>query len=117
VVGQPIYVRNGLPRASADRFVDRHETSLTPETKRLSEAIPETTAEDVQRLVRSLMPRLRRVLTTPSWVEWFLTEVAFQMETADASPAAGKLDEVGAVATGDSGDQSEAEAAPLAQAA
>jgi hypothetical protein len=85
------YLRaNGLPRASADRLVDRHEISLDPERKRLSEAIAETTAEDVQRLVRSLLPRLKRILTTSSWVEWFSVEVAFQLELGDGFPTGGE---------------------------
>lgn len=94
------YLRaNGLPRASADRLVDRHEISLNPERKCLSEAIAETTAEDVQRLVRSLLPRLKRVLTTPSWVEWFSVEVAVQLGMGDGIPIVG-VDEATTVAEG-----------------
>jgi hypothetical protein len=55
-----------LPRASAERYIDQHQTSLKPQTKGLTETIPGTTEDDVRRPVRNLLPRLRRVLTTPS---------------------------------------------------
>jgi hypothetical protein len=107
------YLRaNGLPRATANRLVDRHETYLQPETKRLNEAIRETTADDVRRLVNSLLPRLRRVLTTPAWMEWFLVEVQYQWENAEAGPTNGRVDEVDPVATGDLGDPHKTEATP-----
>jgi hypothetical protein len=116
--GWAAYLRaNRLPRATTDRLVDRHEDSLKPETKRLIELIPETTEDDVRRLVSSLLPRLRKVLTTPSWVEWFLVEVAFQLDTADASLTSGRVDEADPVAKDDSADQSKTEVAPLRQAA
>jgi hypothetical protein len=116
--GWAAYLRaNALPRSSADRFVGRHETSLTTEIKRLGEAIPETTAEDVRRLVRGLLPRLRRVLTTPSWVEWFLVEVEYQLQTVNASSTGGRVDEAGAVAQGDSTVPIKTEVAPLTHAA
>jgi hypothetical protein len=110
------YLRaNRLPRASANRLVDQYEDSLVPETKRLNEAIPETTAEDVRRLVRSLLPRLRKVLTTPSWVEWFLVEIAFQLNTADASLTSGV--DADPAAKDDSAYPGKVELAPLTQAA
>jgi hypothetical protein len=91
--GWAAYLRsNNFSRATADRLVERHETSLESETKCLNEAIAQTTAEDVRRLVRSLLPRLRRVLTTPSWVEWFSVEVAVQLEMGDASPTGGGVE-------------------------
>jgi hypothetical protein len=105
------YLRaHGLPRASADRLVDRHETSLNPKTKRLIESIPETTADDVRHLVSSLLPRLRKVLTTPSWVEWFSVEVASQLGMGDGIPIVG-VDEATPVADGDSGGPSRTEVA------
>jgi hypothetical protein len=116
--GWAAYLRlHGLPRATADRYVGQHEASMMPVTKRVRESITETTGDDVRRLVRSLLPRLRKVLTTPSWVEWFLVEIAFQLETADASPTSGRVEEADPVATGDSGGSSKTEGAPLTQAA
>jgi hypothetical protein len=112
------YLRaNGLPRASADRLVDRYEASLEPEIKCLSEAIAETTAEDVTKLVRDLMPRLRRVLKTAAWMEWFTVEVQHQWQTADASSTGEPVDEAGPVAQGDSIVPIKTEVAPLTQAA
>jgi hypothetical protein len=111
------YLRaNGLPRASADRLVDRYEASLEPETKCLSEAIAETTAEDVTKLVRSLLPRLKRILTTPSWVEWFSVEVAFQLELGDGFPTGGEHATM-SVANGDSGNMPATRVLPISQAA
>jgi hypothetical protein len=116
--GWAAYLRaNGLPRASVERYVGQHEALVRPKQIDPPETVSETNADDVRRLVRSLLPRLRRVLTTPAWVEWFLTEVAFQMETADASPSAGKVDEMGAAATGDSGDPPKPEVQSLTVAA
>jgi hypothetical protein len=116
--GWAAYLRaHGLPRASANRLVDRHQISLQPEIKRLSGAIPETTAEDVTKLVRDLMPRLRRVLKTASWMEWFTVEVQHQWESADASSTAGRVGEAGAVAQGDSTVPIKTEVASLTQAA
>jgi hypothetical protein len=116
--GWAAYLRlHGLPRATAERYIGQHEASMLPDTKRVSESITETTGDDVRRLVRSLLPRLRKFLTTPSWVEWFLVEVAFQLETADASPTGGGVEEAAPAAKGDSGDSSKTEGAPLTQAA
>jgi len=102
--GWASYLRSAsLPRASADRYVRQHEATLNPsQTKRLSESISEPTADDVRRLVTGLLPRLRRVLTTPSWVEWFLVEVAFQLEAADESPTGGGGEGASHVATSES---------------
>jgi hypothetical protein len=116
--GWAAYLRaNALPRATANRLVDRHETSLKTETKGLSEAIPETTAEDVRRLVRTLLPRLRRILTSPEWVEWFCAEVAFRLETADAGPSGGRVDEACPGAKGDPCGLHAAEVPALSHAA
>jgi hypothetical protein len=79
--GWAAYLRtNRLARATADRYVSRHESLLNPPSeKRLAESISEPTEDDVRRLVRSLLPRLRRVLTTREWVDWFAEEVALQL--------------------------------------
>jgi hypothetical protein len=112
------YLRaNGLPRASADRLVDRYEASLEPETKCLTEAIAETTDAEVRRLVHSLLPRLRKVLKTSAWMEWFLVEVQYQWESADESSTAGRVGEVGTIANGDCGKPNETELAPRSVAA
>jgi hypothetical protein len=46
-----------LPRATADRYVNRHQESMEPTSNRLNEAIDEPTMEDVKKLVQKLMPR------------------------------------------------------------
>lgn len=69
-----------LPRATADRYVSRHESLLIPPAeKRLSEAITETTEDGIRRLVRSLLPKLRPLLTSRDWVDWSAEEVALQL--------------------------------------
>ena len=80
--GWAAYLRaHKLPRASADRHVATHESRLNPPSeKRLTEAISEPTEDDIRRLVCSLLPRLRRVLTTRDWVDWFAEEVAVQLK-------------------------------------
>lgn len=79
--GWAAYLRSQkLARATADRYVLRHEATLNPPLeKRLTEAVSEPTEDDIRRLVRSLLPRLRRVLTTREWVDWFAEEVALQL--------------------------------------
>jgi hypothetical protein len=112
------YLRSqDLPRATAERYIDRHEALSNPKQIESCEAIPETTAEDVRRLVRNLMPRLRRVLKTQSWMEWFLTEVQYQWETADSDSTGGRVNDSGPVAEGDSGDPNGTEATALSAAA
>lgn len=54
-----------IPRATADRLVQRYERSLHPNTNRLSESISEPTERDIQNLVARVLPKLRRVLRTP----------------------------------------------------
>ena len=87
--GWAAYLRSEkLARATADRYVSRHESLLNPPSeKRLTEAVSEPTEDDIQRLVRSLLPRLRRVLTTREWVDWFAEEVAVQLAMGDEGPA------------------------------
>jgi ElaB/YqjD/DUF883 family membrane-anchored ribosome-binding protein len=68
--GWTAYLRSErLSRATADRYVSRHESLLNPPEKRLTEAISKPSEDDIRRLVRSLLPRLRRVLTTREWID------------------------------------------------
>jgi hypothetical protein len=77
-----------LPRATADRLVIRHHASMAaPAENLLTEAIPEPTLEDVQRLVRQLLPKLRRILTTQELVGEFIHRVVQQL--ADRSQQGG----------------------------
>jgi hypothetical protein len=67
---------HGIPRATADRLVARHQQSLDPSANRLNEATSKPTAEQVEKLFNSLRPRLRRVLVTPGSVYQFVLVLA-----------------------------------------
>jgi hypothetical protein len=115
--GWAAYLRSqDLPRATAERYIGRVEVLSNPNQIEPRETISEPTAEDVRRLVRSLMPRLRRVLKTPAWMEWFTVEVQYQWESADASSTAVRVDEA-EVVPGDSGGPSKTVVLALTPAA
>jgi len=67
---------HGIPRATADRLVARHQRSLDRNANRLSEATSEPTAEQVQKVFNSVWPRLRCVLVTPSSIYQFVLALA-----------------------------------------
>jgi hypothetical protein len=116
--GWAAYLRScELPRASAERYIRQHELVLSPKQIDSPETFSEPSDEDVRRLVRKLMPRLRWVLKTASWMEWFLVEVQNQWETADASATGAQRDEAAPGAKGNSGDPSGTEVALLSGAA
>lgn len=71
------YLReNRIPRATADRYVNRHEATLAPSSeKRLTEAISVPTEQDVYQLVRKLLPQMLRVLTTQEAAFTFVVEM------------------------------------------
>ena len=54
-----------IPRASADRLVQRYERSLDPSPNRLTESISEPTEEEIQKSLKAVLPRLRKMLRTP----------------------------------------------------
>jgi hypothetical protein len=63
-----------MPRATADRYVQRWERSLEPtKANCLTESISAPTEEEVTRMVTRLKPKLLRVLTTKDAVEQFLS--------------------------------------------
>ena len=97
--GWASYLRSAsLPRASADRYVRQHEAMRNPsQTKRLSESISEPTEDDTRRLVRNLLPKLRKVLTTSESVSLFVREVVRHFER--------EVDGIGSVAEGGSSPQ------------
>lgn len=85
--GWAAYLRSlSIPRASADRYVTQHELSLIPKGKRITEAISVPTEYIIQRLVRRLLPQVRRILTTPQSVSWFAAEVTAQLAALDSRP-------------------------------
>jgi hypothetical protein len=79
--GWSAYLRShGIPRGSAERNIKRYEALSNPETNRLGETISEPSEEDVRRLVRSLLPRLRKVLTTTRSISLFVDGVVQQLQ-------------------------------------
>ena len=56
---------NQIPRATADRLVQKYERSLHPHANLLTEAISEPTEEEIQKLFFKILPKLSRVLRTP----------------------------------------------------
>jgi hypothetical protein len=90
--GWSAYLRShNLPRATVERYIRRFEALANSESNRLTETISEPPQEDVRRLVRSLLPRLRKVLTTPESVSLFVDEVAQQFQTSVADINTGKI--------------------------
>ena len=85
----------GIPRASADRYVQRYEKTLHPDSNCLHESI-DSTELAVRRLFAAVWPRLRRVITSKAALDLFIHEltVAYdegavnQCEKGIASPPA-----------------------------
>jgi hypothetical protein len=77
-------LERGIPRASADRLVARHERSLCPEANRLSEAVSEPTAEDVQKLFIAVWPKLSRTLRSQQSLDLFVRLLISQFECSEA---------------------------------
>jgi len=55
-----------IPRATADRLVQKYERSLHPHANCLTEQFAEPTEEEIQKVFFKVFPKLRRVLRTPS---------------------------------------------------
>jgi hypothetical protein len=90
--GWSAYLRShNLPRATVERYIRRFEALANSEKNRLSDTISEPSEDDVRRLVRRLLPRLRKVLTTPGSVSLFVDEVVRQLQTTTVVPAPGRL--------------------------
>jgi len=75
---------HNIPRATADRHVQRHEDSLNPSAKnRLSEAIANPTQQQVCEFFQKIMPRLTQVLTTKEAVYHFALEMIMELPAAN----------------------------------
>src|SRR5271157_340258 len=61
-----------IPRTTADRLVAGHERLLAPETKRTNGALPPPTVRDIEKLFKSIRPKLAKVLTTRESVYAFI---------------------------------------------
>jgi hypothetical protein len=53
-----------IPRATADRLVQKYEQSLHPHANCLTESISEPTEDEIEKLCAKVFPKLRRVLRT-----------------------------------------------------
>jgi hypothetical protein len=61
-----------IPRASADRLVQRHMQLINPPANCINEADSEPTDNEIQILFKSISPRLQRTLRTPASVYSFI---------------------------------------------
>jgi hypothetical protein len=64
----------GIPRASADRYVQQYQQTLHPDSNCLDESI-ESTELGVRRLFAAVWPRLRRVITSGEALDLFVREL------------------------------------------
>src|ERR1700689_5369613 len=64
-------MERGIPRATADRLVERHLRSLNLDENCVTEEVSEPTDEDVQKLFTSLWPKLRRTLRSRQSLDLF----------------------------------------------
>jgi len=65
-----------IPRATANRLVQRHEETLQPVTeKRLSETISPSIEQEIEALFKKLRPQLLKVLTTQEAAFQFVVEM------------------------------------------
>jgi hypothetical protein len=65
-------LERGIPRATADRLVARHQRALNPNANRLSEPVSEPTEEEVQKLFIAVWPKLRRTLRSRQSLQLFV---------------------------------------------
>jgi hypothetical protein len=73
--------QENIPRATADRYVKKWKLSKSPKPeKRLTEAFPAPSKEEIARMVKKLAPKLERVLTTPDSVALFMTDLAAALQ-------------------------------------
>jgi hypothetical protein len=64
----------GIPRATADRYVQQYQRTLHPDPNCLNESI-ESTELGVRRLFAAVWPRLRRVITNQEALGLFIREL------------------------------------------
>ena len=61
-----------IPRATADRLVQKYERSLHPHANCPTESISEPTENEIEKLFAKVLPKLRRVLRTPQGLYRFV---------------------------------------------
>jgi hypothetical protein len=74
----------GIPRATADRLVQRHEQLINPTANCVSEPISEPTIEEVQKLFASVWPKLGRTLRTKQSLDLFIHLLTDHFECGEA---------------------------------
>jgi hypothetical protein len=73
--------RENIPRATANRYVERWKQSMDPKPdKRLTEPFPTPSKEEITQMVKKLKLRLEHRLTTPDSVALFMAELAAALQ-------------------------------------
>lgn len=79
--------QENIPRATADRYVEKWKLSKSPKPeKRLTEAFPAPSKEEITQMVKKLTQKLERVLTTPDSIALFMTELAAALQPPTQVP-------------------------------
>jgi hypothetical protein len=73
---------HGIPRATADRLVERYQRPLNPDLNCVTEEVSEPTDEEVQKLFTSVWPNLQRTLRTPQSLYRFIDLLTFTYDGA-----------------------------------
>lgn len=83
--GWASYLRSQkLPLATADRYVQEHQTRLSPPaTELLNEELSEPTTDEIRQFAQRLLPKLCRVLTTQESVYEFVHELVRHIPAAN----------------------------------
>jgi hypothetical protein len=63
----------GIPRATGDRLARKYERSLNPVSNCINEAISAPTEAEIQKALKTVLPKLRHVLQTPQSAYHFIT--------------------------------------------
>jgi hypothetical protein len=79
--------QTNIPRATADRYVEKWKLSKSPKPeKRLTEAFPAPSKEEIARMVKKLTPKLELVLTTPYSIALFMADLAAALQSPTTVP-------------------------------
>jgi hypothetical protein len=72
-----------IPRATADRLVERHLRSLNPDENCATEELSEPTEEEIKKLFAAVWPKLRRTLRSRQSVDLFVRLLTAHCEHAE----------------------------------
>jgi len=112
--------KRGIPRATGDRLVERHEQLVNPPANCVSEPISEPTIEEVQKLFASVWPRLQRTLKSRQSLDFFIHLLTDHFECNESDrvlvPIALEPAVCPASSDGDLFGESEVDAAAVARA-